>query len=400
MKAMRRAVIVDVVRSPFGRAKPGGALEGIHPVDLYAQVLRGLVERSGIDPALVEDVITGCVLQVAEQSGNIGRQAVLAAGFPESVPAVTLDRKCGSAQQALDFAAQGVIAGAYDLVIAGGVEMMSLVPMRVNRLGKDNEGPGFHRRYPQGLVRQGISAELIAARWQLSRQELDTLALESHRKAALGEDAGLISPMIVPIQIPTADGGVRIAQRDDGLRRDTTPERLAGLKPTFADETMAQRFPQINWSVTAGNSSQVMDGASAVLIAEEATALRLGLKPRAAVTHFAVAGDDPILMLTAIIPATRKLLQRAGLRIDQIDAFEVNEAFASVVLAWCKEFGVERARVNRYGGAIALGHPVGASGGRLVGNLLTALEQTSARFGLQTMCESGGMANATLIERV
>lgn len=400
MKAMRRAVIVDVVRSPFGRAKPGGALEGIHPVDLYAQVLRGLVERSGIDPALVEDVITGCVLQVAEQSGNIGRQAVLAAGFPESVPAVTLDRKCGSAQQALDFAAQGVIAGAYDLVIAGGVEMMSLVPMRVNRLGKDNEGPGFHRRYPQGLVRQGISAELIAARWQLSRQELDTLALESHRKAALGEDAGLISPMIVPIQIPTADGGVRIAQRDDGLRRDTTPERLAGLKPTFADETMAQRFPQINWSVTAGNSSQVMDGASAVLIAEEATALRLGLKPRAAVTHFAVAGDDPILMLTAIIPATRKLLQRAGLRIDQIDAFEVNEAFASVVLAWCKEFGVERARVNRYGGAIALGHPVGASGGRLVGNLLTALEQTGARFGLQTMCESGGMANATLIERV
>lgn len=400
MKAMRRAVIVDVVRSPFGRAKPGGALEGIHPVDLYAQVLRGLVERSGIDPALVEDVITGCVLQVAEQSGNIGRQAVLAAGFPESVPAVTLDRKCGSAQQALDFAAQGVIAGAYDLVIAGGVEMMSLVPMRVNRLGKDNEGPGFHRRYPQGLVRQGISAELIAARWHLSRQELDTLALESHRKAALGEDAGLISPMIVPIQIPTADGGVRIAQRDDGLRRDTTPERLAGLKPTFADETMAQRFPQINWSVTAGNSSQVMDGASAVLIAEEATALRLGLKPRAAVTHFAVAGDDPILMLTAIIPATRKLLQRAGLRIDQIDAFEVNEAFASVVLAWCKEFGVERARVNRYGGAIALGHPVGASGGRLVGNLLTALEQTGARFGLQTMCESGGMANATLIERV
>ena len=396
MKAMRRAVIVDVVRSPFGRAKPGGALEGIHPVDLYAQVLRGLVERSGIDPALVEDVITGCVLQVAEQSGNIGRQAVLAAGFPESVPAVTLDRKCGSAQQALDFAAQGVIAGAYDLVIAGGVEMMSLVPM----LGKDNEGPGFHRRYPQGLVRQGISAELIAARWHLSRQELDTLALESHRKAALGEDAGLISPMIVPIQIPTADGGVRIAQRDDGLRRDTTPERLAGLKPTFADETMAQRFPQINWSVTAGNSSQVMDGASAVLIAEEATALRLGLKPRAAVTHFAVAGDDPILMLTAIIPATRKLLQRAGLRIDQIDAFEVNEAFASVVLAWCKEFGVERARVNRYGGAIALGHPVGASGGRLVGNLLTALEQTGARFGLQTMCESGGMANATLIERV
>lgn len=397
---MRRAVIIEVVRSPFGRAKPGGALEGIHPVDLYAQVLRTLVERTRIDPALVEDVITGCVLQVAEQSGNIGRQAVLAAGFPESVPAVTLDRKCGSAQQALDFAAQGVIAGAYDIVIAGGVEMMSLVPMRANRLGKDNEGPAFHRRFPEGLVRQGISAELIAARWQLSRQELDAFALDSHRKAAWGEDRGLTSPMIVPLQVPIADGSLRIAQRDDGLRRDTTLERLAGLKPSFEDAAMAERFPEIRWGVTPGNSSQVMDGASAILIAEEATALRLGLKPRAAVTHFAVAGDDPILMLTAIIPATRKVLQRAGLSIDQIDAFEVNEAFASVVLAWRKEFDVDPARVNRYGGAIALGHPVGASGGRLVGNLLTALEETGGRYGLQTMCESGGMANATLIERV
>lgn len=400
MKTMRRAVIVDVVRSPFGRAKPGGALAGMHPVDLYAQVLRALVERTKVDPALVEDVITGCVLQVAEQAGNIGRQAVLAAGFPESVPAVTLDRKCGSSQQALDFAAQGVIAGAYDLVIAGGVEMMSLVPMRANRLGKDNEGPAFHRRYPEGLVRQGISAELIAARWQLSREELDAFALESHRKAASGEDRGLISPMIAPLQIPSADGTLRVAERDDGLRRDTTLERLAGLKPAFEDAAMAQRFPEIHWRVTAGNSSQVMDGASAVLIAEEATALRLGLRPRAAVTHFAVAGDDPILMLTAILPATRKVLQRAGLSIEQIDAFEVNEAFASVVLAWCKELGVGPARVNRYGGAIALGHPVGASGGRLLGNLLTALEETGGRYGLQTICESGGMANATLIERL
>ena len=399
MKA-RRAVIVDVVRSPFGRARPGGALEGIHPVDLYAQVLRGLVARAGIDAALVEDVITGCVLQVAEQSGNIGRQAALAAGFPESVPAVTLDRKCGSSQQALDFAAQGVIAGAYDLVIAGGVEMMSLVPMRANRLGKDNEGPAFRRRYPDGLVRQGISAELIAARWQLSRQELDAFALDSQRKAAWGEDRGFTRQMIAPLQIPCSDGTLRLAEHDDGLRRDTTLERLAGLKPSFEDAALAERFPEIRWSVTAGNSSQLMDGASAVLIAEEATALRLGLTPRAAVTHFAVAGADPILMLTAILPATRKLLQRAGLDIAQVDAFEVNEAFASVVLAWCKELGVDPARVNRYGGAIALGHPVGASGGRLVGNLLTALEETGGRYGLQTMCESGGMANATLIERL
>lgn len=400
MQKIRRAVIIDVVRSPFGRAKPGGALAGIHPVDLYAQVLRALVERTRIDPALVEDVITGCVLQVAEQAGNIGRQAVLAAGFPESVPAVTLDRKCGSSQQALDFAAQGVIAGAYDLVIAGGVEMMSLVPMRVNRLGKDNEGPAFRRRYPQGLVRQGISAELIAARWQLSREELDAFSLESHRKAAWGEDSGHTGAMIIPVEIPSADGAPRVARHDEGLRRDTTLERLAGLKPSFADAAMAERFPEIRWSVTPGNSSQVMDGASAVLIAEEATALRLGLTPRAAVTHFAVAGDDPILMLTAILPATRKVLQRAGLSLDQVDAFEVNEAFASVVLAWGKELGVDPARVNRYGGAIALGHPVGASGGRLAGNLLTALEETGGRYGLQTMCESGGMANATLIERL
>jgi len=399
MKA-RRAVIVDVVRSPFGRARPGGALEGIHPVDLYAQVLRGLVDRTGIDTALVEDVITGCVLQVAEQSGNIGRQAALAAGFPESVPALTLDRKCGSAQQAFDFAAQGVIAGAYDVVIAGGVEMMSLVPMRANRLDKDNEGPAFHQRYPRGLVRQGISAELIAARWGLSRADMDAFSLESHHRAAAAEDRGVTGAMLVPVKITSTDGTQRIADKDDGLRRDTTLERLAGLKPSFENAAMAERFPEIRWSVTPGNSSQVMDGASAILIVEEATALRLGLKPRAAVTHFAVAGDDPILMLTAILPATRKLLQRAGLRLADIDVFEVNEAFASVVLAWCKELNVDASRVNIYGGAIALGHPVGASGGRLLGNLLTALEESGGRYGLQTMCESGGMANATLIERI
>lgn len=396
---MRRAVIVDVVRSPFGRGRPGGALDGVHPVDLYAQVLKALVVRTRVDPAEIEDVITGCVIQVAEQSGNIGRQAVLAAGFPESVPAVTLDRKCGSAQQAFDFAAQGVIAGAYDLVVAGGVEMMSLVPMRANRMGKDNEGPAFHRRYPEGLVRQGVSAELIAARWAIDREAMDAYALESHRRAAAAEDRQATGRAIVPIDVPAPEG-VRRVERDEGPRRDTTLQKLGALRPAFEDAAMAARYPEICWGVTAGNSSQVTDGAAAMLIAEESVALRLGLKPRAAITHFALAGDDPILMLTAIMPATRKLLQRAGLSIDRIDCFEVNEAFASVVLAWLKDTRADPDRVNRWGGAIALGHPVGASGARLFANLLGSLEETGGRYGVQTMCESGGMANATLIERV
>ena len=397
---MRRAVLIDIVRSPFGRGRPGGALDGIHPVDLYAQTLRALVKRTGVDPGLVEDVITGCVIQVAEQSGNIGRQAVLAAGFPEEVPAVTLDRKCGSAQQAFDFAAQGVIAGAYDVVVAGGVEMMSLVPMRANRMGKDNEGPAFHRRYPAGLVRQGISAELIAARFGVGREEMDRFALESHRRALAAEERGVTVRSIAPIEVPAADGGVRRIERDEGPRPDTSLEKLAALKPAFEDSTIEARFPEIRWSVTAGNSSQVTDGAAAALIAEEKAAARLGLKPRAAITHFALAGDDPITMLTAIIPATRKLLERARLSINDVDAFEVNEAFASVVLAWLKETNADPARVNRMGGAIALGHPVGASGARLLANLIATLEESGGRIGLQTMCESGGMANATLIERL
>ena len=397
---MRRAVILDIVRTPFGRGRPGGALSGAHPADLYAGVLHALVRRTGIDPVLIEDVITGCVIQVAEQSGNIGRQAALAAGLCESTPAVTLDRKCGSSQQAFDFAAQGVIAGAYDLVIAGGVEMMSLVPMRVNRMGRDNEGPLFHRRYPQGMVRQGVSAELIAARWRIKRDEMDDFALQSHRRAIAAEDARLTQRLITPVDVPVDDGTTRRIDNDEGPRRDTSLEKLAALKPAFEDETAAKRFPDIQWSITAGNSSQVTDGASAVLIAEESFARRLGLKPRAAITHFAVVGDDPILMLTAIVPATQKLLHRAGLSVSDIDAFEVNEAFASVVLAWQREIGANPAQVNAFGGAIALGHPVGASGGRLLGNLLARLEQTGGRYGVQTMCESGGMANATLIERL
>lgn len=387
--AERRAVIVDLVRSPFGRGRPGGALAGWHPVDLYARILQALIRRTGIDPGLVEDVITGCVIQVGEQAANIGRQAVLAAGFPVSVPSVTLDRKCGSAQQAMDFAAQGVIAGAYDLVIAGGVEMMSAAPMKSNRLGRDNLGPMHHARYPEGMVNQGISAELIAAKWGLGREELDRFALRSHLRAEAAR--GLIAGDIEPL-----DG----LAEDEGIRPDTSADKLAALRPAYLDAEMEARFPQIGWRVTAGNASQVTDGAGAMLIAEEAVARRLGLTARARVRNFAVVGDDPHLMLTGVIPATRKLLSRAGLEIGQIDAFEVNEAFASVVLAWAKETGADIDRVNRFGGAIALGHPVGASGVRLTGNLLRALEQTGGRLGLQTMCESGGMANATLLERI
>ncbi len=394
----RRAVIVDVVRSPFGRGREDGALAGLHPVDLYAQVLQGLLKRSQLDPALVEDVITGCVIQVAEQAGNIGRQAVLAAGFPESVPAVTLDRKCGSTQQAMDFAAQGVIAGAYDIAIAGGVEMMGLVPMRVNRMGKDSEGPGFHARYPQGTVHQGVAAERVAAHWHLSRLEQDTYSARSHALAQA--DRAAVARDIISISVPQIDGTRRTVATDEGLRPGTTVEKLGSLRCAFQDETVAARFPEIRWSVTAGNASQVSDGATAMLIMEEATAHRLHLTPRAAITNFAVMGDDPMLLLTAIMPATRKLLARAGITIAQVAAYEVNEAFASVPLAWQKEFDADPAQLNKFGGAIALGHPVGASGGRLTANLLRALEASGGRYGLQTMCEAGGMANATLLERL
>ena len=391
---MRRAVIIDVVRSPFGRGRPDGVLGAIHPVDLYAQVLQALIVRTGADPALIEDVITGCVIQAGEQAGNIGRQAVLAAGFPDHVPAVTLDRKCGSAQQAIDFAAQGIIAGAYDLVVAGGVEMMGLVPMRSNRMGRDSEGPRFRARYPGGHVHQGLAAEKIAARWGIGRGEQDVFALRSHRLAIAAEDAGLTARSIAPISV-----GEGLVERDEGLRRDTSLERLALLRPAYRNPEAEAAHPDLGWTVTAGNASQISDGAVAILIAEEGFATKLGLAPRAAITRFAVCGDDPAMVLTAIMPATRKLLARAGLSIGDIDAFEVNEAFASVVLAWQKEFDVDPERVNRYGGAIALGHPVGASGGRLMAALVTALEQSRGRYGLQLMCESGGMANATLIER-
>jgi acetyl-CoA acyltransferase len=386
---MRRAVIVDGVRSPFGKGRPGGALHGLHPVDLLAQCLSALADRTGIDPVSVEDVITGCVIQAGEQAGNIGRQAVLAAGWPDSVPAVSLDRKCGSAQQAIDFAACGIIAGAYDVVVAAGVEMMSTVPAKANRLGRDNIGTALADRYPDGLVHQGVSAELIAARRGISRDAMDRFALRSHQLAAAHAPPGL-----VPVQV---EG--RVVDRDEGVRADSTLERLASLSAAFHSPDMAARFPRIDWQVTAGTSSQVSDGACALLLMEEGRARALGLRPRARVTHFAVAGDDPLFMLTAIVPATRKLLERAGLGIADIDVFEVNEAFASVVLDWLAATGADPARVNRMGGAIAIGHPVGASGGRLFLNCLAGLEATGGRYGLVTMCESGGMANATLIER-
>tara|TARA_Y100001970_G_scaffold288522_1_gene416068 strand:+ start:2421 stop:3596 length:1176 start_codon:yes stop_codon:yes gene_type:complete len=390
---MRRAALIDVMRTPFGKGNEGGALSSVHPVDLYAKVIKALVERQDIDPNLIEDVITGCVLQVGEQAGNIGRQAALAAGLPESVPALTLDRKCGSAQQAIDSAAQGIIAGAYDVVIAGGVEMMSLVPMKMNRMGKDSEGPIFRKRYPDGLVHQGIAAERIAARWQLDREELDRFSLMSHHKAAADQEA--VKKDIVPIRL--SDGG--LVDRDEGIRAESNLEKMMSLRPAFENEEMKNRFPEISWSVTAASSSQVSDGAAACLLVEEKTAARLNLSPRAYLTHFAVSGDDPLMMLTGVIPATRKILKRAGLSIDDLEAYEVSEAFASVPLAWEKELQADPERLNVFGGAIAIGHPVGASGGRLVANLLRALESGRGQYGLVTMCESGGMANASLFER-
>jgi acetyl-CoA acyltransferase len=396
---MPRAVIADVVRTPFGRGREGGALSAVHPVDLLAQTLEALVHRNGIDPSAVDDVIAGCGIPVGEQSGNIARHALLAAGFPESVPGVSIDRKCGSSQQAVHFAAQGVIAGAYDVVVAGGVEMMSVVPMRANRMGRDSLGPRVRRRYPDGLVPQGISAELIAAKWGLGRPALDEYALRSQHRAAAAEREGRLAREIVAVETPGPDGGAVLVERDEGIRSDTSLEKLAGLRPAFKDDDLGRRFPQIQWVVTAGNSSQITDGASAALVMSEEKAEAIGLRPRALLTHFAVAGDDPILMLTGIIPATAKVLQRAGMAIDDIDVFEVNEAFASVVLAWVGETGAALDKVNVNGGAIAFGHPVGASGCRLMASVINALEERGGRRGLVVTCESGGMANATILER-
>ncbi|MCX4668831.1 thiolase family protein [Streptomyces sp. NBC_01381] len=387
---MRDAVIVEAVRTPVGKGKPNGSLAHIHPVELLAHTLRSLVERSGVDPARIDDVIGGCVDQVAEQAMNTTRYAVLSAGFPESVPATTVDRQCGSSQQAVHFAAQGVISGAYDMAVACGVESMSRVPMWSNvPAGADPFGPGVAERFPEGLVPQGISAELIAAKWSIGRERMDAFATTSHQRAARAWDDGLFDAEVAPIEGVT---------RDESVRPATTPEILAGLKLAYEDAVFGERFPQIDWSVTAGNTSPINDGASAVLITTSENAARLGLRPLARLHSFAVTGSDPLLMLTGVLPATEKVLRNASLSLDDIDLFEVNEAFASVVLAWLQETGVDPEKVNVHGGAISLGHPLGASGTRLMTTLVHAMRVRGARFGLQTMCEAGGLANATILE--
>lgn len=391
---LRTAVLVDAVRTPAGRGKPSGSLHGVHPVDLAAGVLSGLLERNGIASAQVEDVLLGCVSQVGDQSMNVARQAVLAAGFDERVPAATIDRQCGSSQQAVHFAAQGIIAGAYDVVIAGGVESMSRVPLGSSTAGSA-PSEGIRRRYPEGLVNQGVAAELIAARWGLGRDELDGYAAQSHARAARAWAAWRFDGEVLPV---ATDRGV--IDGDETVRPGTTAATLAGLPAAFRTDEMAARFPEIGWHVTAGNSSPLTDAASAVLLMSEQRALALGLTPRARFHSFAVVGDDPLMMLTGPIPATRRILERSGLTLSDIDVYEVNEAFASVPLAWQRELDADPARLNPWGGAIALGHAVGASGTRLLGTMLAHLEATGGRYGLQTMCEGGGLANATIIERL
>ena len=384
----REAVIIDAVRTPLGRRD--GMLKAWHPVDLLAFALKGLVARNKLDPAQVDDVIAGCVGQVGEQAFNVGRNAVLAAGFPESVPATTVDRQCGSSQQAIHFAAQGVLAGSYDVAIACGVESMTRVPMGAsvaNGPGKPF-GPAMMRRYNNVHFNQGISAEMLAERYHLTRECLDQFSLESHRRAANATKDGRFCREILPMQLDTEQGAVTVS-RDEGIRPDSSLEKMATLKTVFKADGV----------VTAANSSQITDGAAAVLIMERSHAEKLGLRPMARFVEFALAAEDPVLMLGAPIPATRKILDRAALKLEQIDLIEINEAFASVVLAWQKETHADLACVNVNGGAIALGHPLGASGARLMTTLVHELERSGGRYGLQTMCEGGGMANATIIER-
>lgn len=387
------AVIIDVVRTPVGRGKPGGMLSGVHPVDLLAGVLTAIVDRNDLDPALLDDVIGGCVSQVGEQSYNIVRNAVLAAGFPETVPGTTIDRQCGSSQQAATFAAQAVLAGQADIVIACGVESMSRVPLGSSAAGADPFGTRVRARYPDGLVNQGVSAELIAAKWGFSRDQLDEFAARSHALAAAAGESGAFATEVVPVS-----GVDRLV--DETVRPGTTVESLAGLNPAFRTDAFAERFPDVAWSITPGNSSPLTDGASAALIMSADAAEKLGLEPRARFRAFSVTGSDPMLMLTGVIPATERVLERAGLAHDDIDAYEVNEAFASVPLAWLAETGADVAKLNPRGGAIALGHALGSSGTRLLTTLVNQLEATGGRYGLQTMCEGGGMANAMIIERV
>ncbi|MFF2473333.1 acetyl-CoA C-acetyltransferase [Streptomyces sp. NPDC058066] len=380
---MPEAFIVEAVRTPVGRRK--GALSGVHPADLGAHVLRALLERSGADPAAVDDVYFGCVGQIGAQTGNVARTAWLSAGLPQHVPGTTIDRQCGSSQQAVHFAAQAVGSGAADLVVAGGVEVMSLVPiaspMTVGEqagLGSPYAGDGWREHFGEQEVSQFRGAELIAEKWGVSREDMERFALTSHQRALAAQADGVFDAEIVPSFGLTAD---------EGPRADTTLEKMAGLR-TLTDDGR----------LTAAVSSQISDGAAALLIASEDAVRRHGLTPLARVHSMAVVGSDPIQMLTGPIPATQKVLERAGLTIDAIDLVEINEAFASVVLAWQRETGAEPRRVNAFGGAIALGHPLGATGARLMTTLVHQLRRTGGRYGLQTMCEGGGMANATVLE--
>ncbi|MGI9609071.1 MAG: thiolase family protein [Acidimicrobiia bacterium] len=387
---MQEAVIVDAVRTPAG--KRNGMLSEWHPASLAGHVLKAIEERTGIDPEIIDDVIMGCVSQVGEQTFNIGRNAVLAAGWPESVPATTVDRQCGSSQQAVHFAAQGVMSGAYDVVVAAGVEAMSRVPM-LSSMGTDLGFPfpeEVQDRYSDtGLPPQGIGADMIADEYGITREDLDGFAAESQRRAAVATEEGRFENEIIPVPV-TVDGETIMMTRDEGIREGTTAEKLGTLKPAFKEDGR----------ITAGNSSQISDGASAVLIMSAAKAKELGLKPRARFHSFAVVGTDPVTMLKGPIPATEKILDRSGLSMDEIDLFEVNEAFASVVLAWQKEHNANLDKTNVNGGAIALGHPLGCSGTKLMTTLVNELERTNGRYGLQTMCEGGGLANATIIERI
>jgi len=388
---MTEAVIVDAVRTPGG--KRNGKLKDWHPAALAAHVLKALAERNDLDPAVVDDVIMGCVSQVGQQSLNIGRNAVLAAGWPESVPATTIDRQCGSSQQAMHFAAQGVMAGAYDVVIAAGVEVMSTTPMGSSvvkfELGSPFPQEMVDRYAETGLPPQGIGADMIAVEYGITREDLDEFGAQSQQRAELATNEGRFEREIVPVPVDMGEG-VQMMTADEGIRPGTTAEGLAKLKPAFKEDGL----------ITAGNSSQISDGASAVLIMSAEKAAALGLKPRARFHSFAVVGTDPVTMLKGPIPATKKILEKTGMSIDDIDLFEVNEAFASVVLAWAKETGADLAKVNVNGGAIALGHPLGCSGTKLMATLLNELERTGGRFGMQVMCEGGGLANATIIERI
>jgi acetyl-CoA acetyltransferase family protein len=391
---MPNAVIIDAVRTPVGRR--GGRLSGWHATDLAAQPLAALLKRNDLDPSLLEDVVMGCTMTVGEQAMNIARNAALAAGFPESVPGTTVDRQCGSAQQAIHFAAQAVMAGAMDVAIGAGVESMSRVPIGSTTDPGPGEayGPLYLERFE--LIHQGECAEEIARRWKVSRDEMDALALQSHQRAVLATDQGRFANEIVPLEakvhpdVPGAADVSGLLSADEGVRRDTSLEKLAALKGAFSE----------TGTVTAGTSSQISDGAAAVLIMSEERATSLGLTPRARFHTFAVAANDPQIMLTAPIPATELVLSKAKLKLDEIDLVEINEAFASVVLAWEREFHPDMSKVNVNGGAIAIGHPTGCSGARLMATLLNELERTGGRYGLQTMCEGGGQANATVIERL